>query len=183
MSFPDPIDNPSPHKRHIILTGFMGSGKSSVGRLLARQLARTFVDLDAVIVSAAGMSINEIFAQEGEAAFRSRERECLVSVLQQAPSVLATGGGVVISADNRNLMRSKGIVINLTVSLQQVMERLKGADDRPLLSGDDAAVRAVRLMEEREQFYTDADIRIDTDGKSVEDVAAEILNYVKGLRL
>lgn len=165
--------------RPLILTGFMGSGKSSVGKVLARRLDCPFVDLDAEIVAAAGCSINEIFARAGEAAFRELESRCLTEVLRRGGAVIATGGGVVIAAGNRALMRSAGVVVNLGVSLAQVLDRLKGNSDRPLLAGDDAANRAKLLMEERQQFYLDSDIRIDTDGKSVEDVAAEILRYVK----
>ncbi len=165
--------------RPLILTGFMGSGKSSVGKVLARRLHCPFVDLDAEIVATAGCSINEIFARDGEPAFRDLETCCLEEVLKRGCAVIATGGGVVIADKNRSLMRSAGIVINLGVSLSQVMNRLKGNSDRPLLAGPDAANRAKLLMEERQQFYEDADIRIDTDGKSVEDVAAEILRNVK----
>lgn len=94
--------------------------------------------------------------------------------------MVATGGGAIISAQNRTLMRSRGVIINLKVTLEQVLVRLHGCSDRPLLAGGDAAKRAATLMNEREQFYADADIRIDTDGKSVEDIAIEILCRLKG---
>ncbi len=168
-------------ERPLILTGFMGSGKSSVGRVLAKRLGCRFIDLDAEIVAAAGCSINDIFARDGEQAFRLLESSMLEQVLSAGKGcVLATGGGAVISAQNRSLMRSRGVIINLNVTLDQVLARLKGSSDRPLLAGDDAALRATALMDEREQFYADADIRIDTDGKSVEDVSAEILCRLKG---
>ena len=168
--------------RPLLLTGFMGSGKSSVGRILAERLGCPFVDLDAEIVADAGRSINEIFACDGEQEFRHMESICLAHVLDGGCSVVATGGGVVIAEENRRRMRERGIVVNLVVSLPQVLERLHGAVDRPLFSGADAANRVKLLMDERRQFYEDADIRIDTDGKSVEDVAAEILGFVEELR-
>jgi shikimate kinase len=168
--------------RPLILTGFMGSGKSSVGKVLAQKLGCRLVDLDAEIVSAAGRSIHDIFFRDGEQAFRILENICLERVLADGCSVIATGGGVVISDDNRQKMRNQGVVVNLAVSLPQVLHRLHGAVDRPLFSGEDAANRAKLLMDERKQFYADADIRIDTDGKSVEDVAAEILRFVEELR-
>jgi len=121
--------------------------------------------------------------KDGEQAFRSLETLRLEQVLQGGLSVVATGGGVVIAAENRILMRAHGIVINLAVSLPQVLQRLEGATDRPLFGGRDDANRVKSLMDDRKQFYADADIRIDTDGKSVEDVAAEILSFVKGLRV
>jgi shikimate kinase len=168
-------------EKPLILTGFMGSGKSSVGRILAERLGCPFIDLDAEIVSVAGCSINEIFAEEGEQVFRSRESECLDRVLTSGAAVIATGGGAVISDRNRSAMRSRGVVVNLIASLPAVLDRLRGASDRPLLAGNNPADSLKALMDVREQFYADADIRIDTDGKSVEDVSAEILRFVKGL--
>ncbi len=167
--------------RPIILTGFMGSGKSSVGRVVAQLLEVPFVDLDALIVTAAGCSINEIFSRDGEEVFRTLERQQLGQLLSRGDGyVVATGGGAVISPENRQFMRSAGFVINLKVSLDQVLRRLERSNDRPLLAGEDGHLRAASLLAEREQFYADADIRIDTDGKSVEDVAREILRSLKG---
>jgi len=169
-------------ERLLILTGFMGSGKSTVGRILAERLGYRFVDLDAEIVAAAGCSINDLFARDGESGFRTLESSQLELVLTEGEgSVVATGGGAVISAQNRTLMRSRGVIINLKATLEQLLTRLNGCSDRPLMAGGDAAKRAATLMDEREQYYDDADIRIDTDGKSVEDVAAEILCSLKGL--
>jgi shikimate kinase len=169
-------------ERVLILTGFMGSGKSTVGRVLAERLGCRFVDLDAKIVTAAGCSISDLFARDGEDGFRKLESFQLEQVLTVGEgSVVATGGGAVISAQNRTLMRSRGVIINLKVTLEQLLTRLNGCTDRPLLAGGDAAKRAATLMDEREQYYADADIRIDTDEKSVEDVAAEILCSLKGL--
>jgi shikimate kinase len=167
--------------RPILLTGFMGSGKSSVGRVLAKRLGCVFIDLDEEIVSTAGRPINEIFSQDGEQHFRCLESAALEKVLGCPASVIATGGGVVIKDENRRRMRSGGIVVNLSASLQQVLQRLHGAVDRPLFAGSDAPNSVKLLMDARKQFYADADIRIDTDGKSVEDVAAEILRFVEEL--
>lgn len=168
-------------RKSIFLTGLMGSGKSSVGAALSHVLGLPLVDLDAMICQEAGKSINEIFAEDGEAAFRALESICLERAASFSPSVVATGGGVVIAESNRRLMREKGIVVNLTAPLTLILQRLCGATDRPLYSDKDAEKRIQTLMEEREQFYADADIRIDTDGKSVEDVAADILRFLKGL--
>ena len=165
----------------LILTGCMGSGKSSVGKIVAERLGYRFVDLDAEIVTASGCSINDIFARDGEQEFRTLESSLLERILTAGEgSVLATGGGAVISVQNRMQMRNRGVIINLKVTIEQVLLRLKGCIDRPLLAGADAAMRATMLMNERDQFYADADIRIDTDGKSVEDVATEILCRLKG---
>jgi shikimate kinase len=165
----------------LFLTGFMGSGKSSVGRVLAARLGCRFVDLDAEIVATAGRSINDIFTQDGEQVFRRLESACLMRLLDGGRTVIATGGGVVIADENRCNMRNRGVVVNLVVSLPRVLERLRGASDRPLFAGSNAPNSVKLLMDGREQFYADADIRIDTDGKSVEDVAAEILRFVEEL--
>jgi shikimate kinase len=159
----------------------MGSGKSSVGRILAERLDCPFVDLDGVVVATAGRSINDIFTGEGEEAFRRMESACLERVLGGGRSVVATGGGVVMADGNRSRMRYMGVVVHLAVSLPQVLIRLHGATDRPLFAGSNAPNSVKLLMDAREQFYADADIRIDTDGKSVEDVAAEILRFVEEL--
>lgn len=167
--------------RKLILTGFMGSGKSTVGSVAAERLGCSFIDLDAEIVAEAGCSINEFFAIEGEQAFRLLESSVLQRVLSTAETVvIATGGGVVLSEKNRLLMRNSGFVVNLNVTMDLVLKRLAGCSDRPLLAGDDAAEHAAILMNGREQFYADSDIRIDTNGKSVEDIAAEIISHFKG---
>ncbi len=162
--------------RKVILTGFMGSGKSSVGKILARKLSWRFVDLDAEIESAADCSINDIFARDGEAVFRVLENELLEKILaDRSMAVIATGGGAVIAEQNRRLMRDHAVVVNLKVTREQVLERLAGCRNRPLLAGKKVPERVKALMAEREHFYADADIQIDTDGKSVEDIAMEIL--------
>lgn len=167
----------------LILTGFMGVGKSCVGRQLARSMQRRFIDLDAEIVARDGRSINDIFAQDGETFFRVFESGCLKDLVSGGANVLATGGGTVISAENRALMRTNGVIINLFAPFEMIFKRLSGSAHRPLCSGKDAEIRLKKLFAEREQFYSDADIRIDTDGKSVEDIAAEILAALKGFSL
>lgn len=162
----------------IILTGPMGSGKSSVGHLLAARLGYDFVDLDALLVEQAGTSINRIFAEQGEAVFRERETERLASLAGRERMVLATGGGAVIREQNRRLMRALGLVVNLTAQVPELAHRLAQADDRPLLQGEQPLeARIAGIMAEREPFYADADIRIDTTGKTLEDVAAQLLVF------
>jgi len=162
----------------IILTGPMGSGKTSVGRLLARRLGYQFQDLDALIVEQAGKSINQIFADDGEAAFRDRETALLSTLVGKQRMVLSTGGGVVVREANRRLLRAAGLVVNLVATVDVLVSRLAQANDRPLLKGDEALdVRIERIMTEREPFYADADIRIDTTGKTLEDVAVLILAF------
>lgn len=160
----------------VVLTGPMGSGKTSVGQLLADRLGWLFVDLDALIVKQTGKSINAIFSEAGETAFRQLEHDQLAALVGRTRIVVSTGGGAVINPENRRLMRLIGPVVNLTAPLESLVARLASADDRPLLRGEELrAVKLARLLEEREDCYADCDIRIDTAVKSVEDVAAEVL--------
>lgn len=165
-------------RRSIILTGPMGSGKTSVGKILAARLKYTFMDLDARIVEQAGKSINQLFADEGEDAFRDRESAALSDLVGQPLMVLSTGGGVVIREGNRTLLHEAGLVVNLTASIDELAGRLEQADDRPLLRGENSMKeRITHILSVREPFYADADIRIDTTGKTLEDVAAVILEF------
>lgn len=165
--------------RNIILTGFMGTGKTSAGRLLAARLDYRFQDVDALIVEQEGRSINEIFANDGEAYFRRVETEVITTALQGNRLVISTGGGAVISEHNRRLMREAGLVVNLTASPAAVLERLAGDDERPLLRDEKGLEKVQAMLAEREPFYADADIRIDTTGKNVEDVVREILTILE----
>ncbi len=162
----------------IILTGPMGSGKTSVGKILAARLRYDFKDLDALIVEQAGKSINQLFADEGEATFRDRESAALSELVGQQAMVLSTGGGVVIRERNRLLLHAAGLVVNLSATVESLVKRLAQANDRPLLRGDNPLEERIRqIVAEREPFYADADIRIDTTGKTLEDVAAVILEF------
>ncbi len=164
---------------NVILTGFMGTGKSSVGRLLASRLNFTFCDLDAVIVAQEGKSINSIFSSMGECYFRTVESSVLQHVLQHSSQVVSTGGGAVIKKENRDLMRRCGRVINLVASPDTILRRLQDDDERPLLRDSKTLQQIQKLLMDRESFYSEADIRIDTDGKNVEDVARDILTFLE----
>lgn len=166
-------------KQNIILTGFMGTGKSTVGKMLSARLGFTFCDLDSLIVATEGESINSIFARKGERYFREVETCTLSSVLQQTSQVVATGGGAVILSENRQLMRESGVVINLVASPETILRRLHSDEDRPLLRNSKSLPQIMKLLMDRELFYSEADIRIDTDGKNVEDVAGDILNFLE----
>lgn len=164
----------------IFLTGFMGCGKTSVGRLLAARLGLPFVDLDQEIVTEAGASIKEIFAAEGEPSFRLLESRVLERVAAGPGAVVSTGGGAVIAAENRELMRRFGRIVNLTASVETIAARVSGDSERPLLQDDASVQRIASMLEGREPFYADADLRIDTTTMTVEAVAAEIVEALKG---
>ena len=168
-----PAAGPVPEYRVICLTGFMGSGKSTVGRLLASQLAWRFADLDAEIERESGLSISQIFAQKGEAVFREIEHQCLTRVLGSASArntrlVLALGGGTFTQARNTALIREPGAaqrgaaVIWLDCSAEELLRRCVLMGDRPLFR-DEASFR--RLYEERLPYYRQADYRVESGGE------------------
>ena len=145
--------NTATNRRNIVLVGPMGSGKSHVGRLLAARLGLAFVDVDARIEADAGMPIPAIFAGEGEAGFRERERVALADVLAQDAQVIATGGGAVLADANRAAMRDGARVVYLQVDRDTQLARLAGDTARPLLQGQDHAQRLAQLQAQREPLY------------------------------
>jgi shikimate kinase len=171
--------------RPIFLIGFMGTGKSTVGTLLAGKLERRFVDLDAVIEAEAHMTIRELFFQEQEAGFRAREAEALRRVITQGPQVISCGGGAPTWGDNLEVMLSAGTVVCLTASIDELVRRIGDPRSRPLLagvgaagaerSGTDAVSSEVeRLLALRQQFYARAHLMVDTTGLAPSQVARRI---------
>lgn len=163
----------------IVLVGFMGTGKSTVARLLAGRLGVGRIDLDEEIEREAGCTIAELFDTKGEAHFRDLESAVLKRLLaSDRPLVLATGGGAVLREANREAMLRSGFVAALTASPERIIERVSGDASRPLLRGD-VEERVRRLMAERKTAYDFAHIRIDTTDLSPEEVADRILAAVK----
>ncbi|MFH1070773.1 MAG: shikimate kinase [Candidatus Glassbacteria bacterium] len=167
-------------KPSIALTGFMFTGKSSVGRWLARELCLEFVDLDEEIVRRAGRPIEEIFTAGGEQAFREFERKAAQEILPVAGRVISTGGGLVIDDANRSLVRQTSCVVWLTATAETILERFRTSrgKPRPLLDVPDPAARVAELLGQREPFYRDCDLMVATDGRLVEDVCAEIIGRI-----
>lgn len=152
-----------PHPgRTIALVGLMGAGKTTVGRRLAAALHMPFTDADAEIVKAAGRSIEEIFAEHGECAFRRGERQVIARLLDGPAHVLATGGGAFMNAETRALMKSRAISIWLKAPLDVLMKRVQKRDTRPLLKEDDPRAVMQRLMDDRYPIYAQADITIES---------------------
>lgn len=148
---------------NVILVGPMGSGKSAIGRLLATPLGLEFIDLDARIEEQSGMSISEVFADEGEAGFRRRESRALADALSKPAHVIATGGGAILEAGNRAAMRRAGTVVYLRVDPQEQLRRVAGDSARPLLDVADRGQRLAELQSQREPLYLDlADVVFDT---------------------
>lgn len=149
--------NPAPN---LILVGPMGAGKSALGRRLAERFGLRFVDLDRAIEAEAGKSIPTLFADEGEAGFRARERQMLASLLAGEEQVIATGGGAVLDAGSRAQMRARGYVVHLDVSIETQLQRLARDRQRPLIAGPDREAVLRRLAAERAALYAEvADLR------------------------
>lgn len=169
---------------NIILIGFMGSGKTSVGRHLSKHLNYDFKDTDEMIVSQENTPIQDIFSLHGEAYFRDLETKLLVSVKDSlALTVLSTGGGMPVRNENRNILKNMGQVVYLRASAATITDRLSGDKSRPLLKEGNINEKVERLLNERKTFYEEAaDIIIDTDRKPVEEIAKEIIKRLDGFR-
>lgn len=158
MNTPPPFRVP----KTIVLVGLMGAGKSSIGRRLAQILALPFVDADTEIEAAAGLSIEEIFARDGEAVFRNGERRVIARLLDDPVQVLATGGGAFMDPDTRSLIRSRAISIWLRAEIDVLLARVSRRNNRPLLKNGDPRAVLLKLMEERYPIYAEADITVDS---------------------
>jgi shikimate kinase len=157
----------------------MGTGKTSVGRRLAAELGLEFLDTDDLIEKEARMSINEIFGELGEAHFRKLEKEVIKRVSSTMDGlVLSTGGGAVIDDTNRERLKSWGKVICLSASVRTILARVRGQDERPLLSIGGKMQSIERLLKKREPFYNESDLIIDTTTKAVDEVVSEIKDFL-----
>jgi shikimate kinase len=152
---------------NVFLVGPMGAGKSSIGRPLARELGFGFVDLDELIATRTGAAINLIFELEGEAGFRTRESAMLAEIARSEGQVVATGGGAVLADGNRRLMRERGVVVHLAISVEDQMSRLARDTTRPLLATPDREARLRTLAVERAPLYAEvADLTFATRGST-----------------
>jgi shikimate kinase len=164
----------------IVVIGFMGAGKTSVGRLVARALGREFVDTDQMIERAAHMTIGELFQREGELSFRRREIAAIDRAIAVPGRVIAVGGGAVLSADNRTALKQAGLLVYLRATPETLAGRLIGVTDRPLLNTGDRVGRIRDLLVARGPIYeTAGDVVIDTDRLNLEQTAVEVLEWYR----
>jgi shikimate kinase len=160
--------------RSVVLVGMMGAGKSSIGRRLATRLGIPFVDADTEIESAAGMTIADIFARHGEAYFRAGEARVIARLLEQGPQVLATGGGAVMDAQTRALIREKSLSVWLKADLDVLLKRTRRRGERPLVD------RIKDLLPQREPLYALADITVQSRDEPHETIVDEIIAAMPG---
>ena len=164
---------------NIYIIGFMGAGKTSVGKALAGRLSRDFVDLDDVIEASQSTGIADIFAQKGEPYFRKVEKQALKETAAKQDLIVACGGGIVLDEDNINLMRKTGKIICLQARADIVLDRTKGYAHRPLLNVSDPKAKIDELLSLRAPFYAKADYTIDTSDLSLDKVVDKILDMIK----
>jgi shikimate kinase len=165
-------------KRNIILIGFMGTGKTTIGRALIKRLNWGHVDTDQWIEEQEGLSIPDIFSKHGEQHFRDLESASLTTLLSREEQVITTGGGAVIRADNRERMLKNGIVVALFANVDTILERVHHDKNRPLLQGD-AEGKIRLLMDQREGMYNFAHIHLHTDGKDLNRLTDELLSKLQ----
>jgi shikimate kinase len=165
--------------KNIILTGFMGTGKTAVGKELARLLDMKLIDVDTEIERSRKMNINEIFKQSGEQRFREIETEMIKMISGNRNVVISTGGGAVLRQENMDALRENGIIICLTATPETILQRTSNSDDRPLLRVENPFEKIKGLLDFRKPYYEKADIVIDTEEKNPLLIAEEIIEKVK----
>jgi len=164
-------------RKTIVLVGMMGAGKTAVGRALATHLRVAFRDSDAEIETAANMAIAEIFVRDGEPFFRARESQIIARLLEAAPSVLSTGGGVFLAPENRAVISARGVSVWLDADLDILWSRVRHKDTRPLLSGPDPKANLERIYADRVPIYRMADLTIPAQPVvSIEDMARRVVS-------
>ena len=165
-------------RENIIITGFMGSGKSIVVEELARKLGMEFIDMDQIIEEQ-GMSISDIFSRYGEKYFREQENKLVKELSQKENMVIATGGGTLLSADNAKILSKKGEIICLYADPKVLYNRVKRKNNRPLLRGENLLDRIKQLVEERKKIYDNIKLKIDTSDLNIQEVVDRIIDILK----
>jgi shikimate kinase len=166
-------------RRHVVLVGLPGAGKTTVGRLVANELGAPFADFDRLIEERAGKPLTRIFAEDGEPAFRALEATIGAEQLAGEPSILSPGGGYLLDPVQRRLALAMGHVVYLMTSPAVAARRLEGLDDRPLLKGFEPTLRLQLLLEQRRGVYLEAHERVTTDGLDAKAVAAEVAKLAR----
>jgi shikimate kinase len=161
---------------NLALIGFMGTGKSTVGRLVADALHFTFLDTDDVIVGRAGKSIAEIFEQNGEPAFRELERGLVEELRSRQRTVMSTGGGLPANEGNLASLKSHALIVCLWASPEKIWARVRNQTHRPLLRETDPLAKIRKLLADRERYYRQADVLVNTDLRSIREVSMQVVH-------
>ncbi|HDQ73613.1 MAG TPA: 3-dehydroquinate synthase [Chloroflexi bacterium] len=169
--------------QNVVITGFMGTGKTTIGRAVAHELGRPFVDMDAEIEARAGKSVPRIFAEDGEAAFRRLEAALCADLAAQGGRVIATGGGALVDPDNRAAMMASGPVICLTCAPDEILRRVRGSAGRPLLEVADPRAEIERLLAARRPVYVAIPWHVDTTGRPVEILVSQVVALAETITL
>jgi shikimate kinase len=165
--------------KNIILTGFMGTGKTAVGKELAQLLDMKLIDVDMEIEKAEKTTINEIFRQSGEQRFRDKETDMIKAVSRNKNVIISTGGGAVLKKENMDILRENGVIICLTATPETILQRTGANSNRPLLQVENPFKKIKELLDFRKPYYEKADILIDTDDKNPLQIAREIIDRLK----
>ena len=164
---------------NLALIGFMGAGKTSVGRLVAEQLHFEYLDTDELIVSRTGRSITEIFKTDGEPAFRALEQQVVNELTGRERTVICTGGGLPTNPQNLASLKTHALVVCLWASPEKIWERVKNQTHRPLLHDPDPQKKIRELLAARERFYKQADVLLNTDIRSAREVAQQVVHQFR----
>lgn len=165
--------------KNIVLTGFMGTGKTAVGKELARLLHMTLVDVDGEIEKSEQMTINEIFQKSGEVRFREIETEMIRTIAQKKNVLISTGGGAVLKQENIDILKKNGVIVCLSATPETIFRRTCAHENRPLLQVDDPMSRIRELLSIRAPYYEKADVMVDTEDKTPLEIAEEIRRKVR----
>ncbi|HEY5296899.1 MAG TPA: shikimate kinase [Verrucomicrobiae bacterium] len=164
---------------NLALIGFMGTGKTSVGRLVAEQLRFDYLDTDEMIQAATGKTISEIFKTEGEENFRAREEKVVAEISARTKTVIATGGGLPANPKNLASLKTHALVICLWASPEKIWERVRHQSHRPLLHNPDPQKKIRELLDAREPFYKQADVLMNTDIRALREVAQQVVHHFR----
>jgi len=164
--------------KNIFLVGFMGAGKTAVGKVLAGKTGYEYRDADKIAETKAGMTVTEIFAARGEEGFRELESEILASLAKGERQIVSTGGGAVTRPANIDAMRNGGVIVYLKASPETIWERVKHSKTRPLLQVENPFERVKELLSKREHLYELADAIVATDGRTPAEIAGEIISFL-----
>ncbi len=171
--------NNARHLVNIALIGFMGTGKTSVGRIVAEQLRFDYLDTDELIQSATGRTIPEIFKTDGETRFRELEEKVVAEISTRTKTVIATGGGLPVNPKNLASLKSHALVVSLWSSPEKIWERVRHQGHRPLLHDENPQAKIRELLAAREPFYKQADVLLNTELRSVREVAQQVVHQFR----